>query len=432
VVEGGDIAGIETTVMRRVAWRILPFLMLCYFVSFLDRVNAGFAALQMNQDLNLTPAVFGLGGGLFFVGYFLFEVPSNLALERVGARIWIARIMISWGVIAGAMAAVKGAHSFYAARFLLGLAEAGFFPGVMLYVTYWFPAAYRARIIGWFTIAIPVSAFLGSPLSAALLGFDGALGLRGWQWMFILEAVPAILLGVACWFVLSDRPADAAWLKAEERAWLTARLEREHAEARAVHHASLWRVLADSRVLALALVLAGSTAASSGLQLWAPQIIKEFGLGIFTTGLLTALPFALAAIAMVLWGRRSDRKAERIWHTALPLFLEALALLATLAIGGLVPTLILLCLAMIGIYAGKGPVWAVATETLSRGTIAAGLAQISALSSLSGFGAVYVIGLIKSATGSYPLALTPLAALALAAALATFWLGRVEVRRRLG
>ncbi len=418
--------------MRRVAWRILPFLMLCYFVSFLDRVNAGFAALQMNQDLSLTPAVFGFGGGLFFVGYFLFEVPSNLALERVGARRWIARIMVSWGVIAGAMAAVKGANSFYAARFLLGLAEAGFFPGVMLYITYWFPAAYRARIIGWFTIAIPVSAFLGSPLSAALLGFDGALGLRGWQWMFILEAVPAILLGVACLFALSDRPAGAAWLKAEERAWLTARLEREHEESRAIHHASLWRVLADRHVLALALVLAGSTAASSGLQLWTPQIIKEFGLGNFQTGLVNAIPFAFAAIAMVLWGRRSDRKAERIWHTALPLLLEALALLAPLVIGGLVPTLIVLCLALIGIYAGKGPVWAIATEMLSSGASAAGLAQISALSSLSGFGAVYVIGLVKSATGSYPLALTPLAALALAAAFAILWLGRVEVRRRVG
>src|SRR2546427_8588510 len=218
---------LEASTMRRVALRIVPFLMTCYFISFVDRVNLGFAALQMVQDLHLSATVFGLGGGLFFVSYFFCEVPSNLLLQKVGARRWIARIMITWGFLAGGMALVKGPHSFYAMRLLLGAAEAGFFPGVILYLTYWFPAHSRARIIGMFTVAIPVSSFLGSPISAALLGIDGWLGLRGWQWMFILEAVPAVLLGGACLFVLTARPADAARLGGGGRRWLGTTLQSE-------------------------------------------------------------------------------------------------------------------------------------------------------------------------------------------------------------
>src|SRR5215510_14780797 len=217
-----DERALEARTMRRVTVRIVPFLMVCYFISFLDRVNLGFAALQMVKDLHLSSTVFGLGGGIFFLSYFLFEVPSNLLLEKYGARRWIARIMITWGVLAAAMALVKGPQSLYLLRLLLGAAEAGFFPGVILYLTYWFPAEYRARIIGLFTAAIPVSSFLGSPISAALLGTDGLLGLRGWQWMFILEGIPAVLLGLVCLAVLSDRPADAHWLEADERRWLLA------------------------------------------------------------------------------------------------------------------------------------------------------------------------------------------------------------------
>src|SRR4029077_9836653 len=234
---------LEARTMRRVALRIVPFLMVCYFISFLDRVNLGFAALQMVQDLRLSATAFGLGGGLFFVSYFFCEVPSNLLLERVGARRWIARIMITWGFLAGGMALVKGPHSFYAMRLLLGAAEAGFFPGVILYLTYWFPANYRARIIGMFMVAIPVSSFLGSPISAALLEIDGWLGLRGWQWMFILEAVPAVVLGLACLVVLSDRPTHAKWLDADQRNWLVSKLDAETQGKRLVGHLSLWRVL---------------------------------------------------------------------------------------------------------------------------------------------------------------------------------------------
>jgi len=296
--------------MQKVTLRIVPFLMVCYFVSFLDRVNLGFAALEMVKDLHLSSTVFGFGGGIFFVSYFFFEVPSNLLLEKFGACRWIARIMITWGVLAGAMALVKGPQSLYLMRLLLGAAEAGFFPGVILYLTYWFPGEYRARIIGLFTVAIPVSSFLGSPISAALLATGGWLGIRGCQWLFIIEAVAAVLLGLACVVVLSDRPADAGWLTAEERRWLLARLQTEAGRPRPVGRLSLSQVLWNRHVLALSVVLAGSTAVSSGLQLWQPQIIKEYGLTNMQTGFLNAIPFALASVVMIWWEGDRMRRAS--------------------------------------------------------------------------------------------------------------------------
>jgi MFS transporter, ACS family, tartrate transporter len=419
---------VETRTMRQVTLRIVPFLMVCYFVSFLDRVNLGFAALEMVKDLHLSATVFGFGGGVFFLSYFLFEVPSNLMLEKFGARRWIARIMITWGVLAGAMALVKGPQSLYVIRLLLGAAEAGFFPGVILYLTYWFPAEYRARIIGLFTVAIPVSSFIGSPISAALLSTDGWLGLRGWQWMFIIEAIPAVLLGLACLVVLSDRPAGATWLSDEERRWLQTRLDAEAGRQRPVGKLSLNQVLWNRHVLALSVVLTGSTAVSSGLQLWQPQIIKEYGLTNMQTGLLNAIPFALASVVMIWWGRRSDETGERIWHAALPLMLTAGSLASALLFDSLTAIIVILSLAVIGIYAGKGPVWAVSTEWLSTSTAAAGLAQINAISNLAGFGTTYVMGFIRDATGSFSLALVPLVALAGAAALAILVMGRANTR----
>ncbi len=413
--------------MRQVALRILPFLMTCYFISFVDRVNLGFAALQMVRDLRLSATVFGLGGGLFFVSYFLCEVPSNLLLETFGARRWIARIMITWGFLAGGMALVKGPGSFYAMRLLLGAAEAGFFPGVILYLSYWFPASYRARIIGMFMVAIPVSSFLGSPASAALLEMDGRLGLRGWQWMFILEAAPALVLGLACLAVLSDRPRHAKWLSAGQREWLESRLAAEARGERPVNRRSLWQVLWDRHVLALSVVLAGSTAVSSGLQLWQPQIIQSYGLTNMQTGLLNSIPFALASLVMVWWGMRSDQTGERIWHAGLPLIVTAISLAAALLFTSLFSTLVILCLAVMGIYAGKGPAWAVSTEWLSASTAAAGLAQINAISNLAGFGTTYLMGFIKDATGRFALALLPLVALAAAAAVVMLLMGRTEM-----
>jgi MFS transporter, ACS family, tartrate transporter len=410
--------------MRQIAWRLLPFLMFCYFVSFVDRVNVGFAALQMVKDLHMSPKVFGFGG-VFFVSYFLFEVPSNLLLERVGARLWIARIMITWGFLAAGTAFVVGPRSFYAMRLLLGAAEAGFFPGIILYLTYWFPSEYRARIVGMFAVAIPVSSFLGSPISAALLGVDGRLGLRGWQWMFIMEGAPAILLGFFCLLLLSDKPAKAGWLDARQKAWLSEKLESESRRGtKRVGHMGLWKVLWNKYVLVLSVTLAGSTAVSSGLQIWQPQIIKSYGLTNMQTGLLNSIPFALASVIMVLWGRRSDQTGERVWHTAAPLFVTALSLASALVFNSLTAIILILCLAVIGIYAGKGPVWALSAEWLSTTTAAAGLAQMNAISNLAGFGTTYVVGSIKQATGSYPLAILPLACLSGVGALAMLLIAR--------
>ncbi|MBV8913475.1 MAG: MFS transporter, partial [Acetobacteraceae bacterium] len=254
------VSAIERSTMRRVTWRIIPFLMVCYFIAFVDRVNAGFAALEMNRDIGLSSAAFGLGGGLFYVTYVLLEVPSNIAMEKVGARLWIARILVTWGLVSGAMAFVVGPWSFYAVRLLLGAAEAGFFPGVILYLTYWFPREYRGRIVAIFMVAIPVSSFLGSPISAALLQTDGWLGLRGWQLMFLFEALPAILLGIASLAVLPNGPERAGWLEPEQRAWLAQRLAAERAAPghRAPAHLSLWQVMSNRYVLAASLIYAGA------------------------------------------------------------------------------------------------------------------------------------------------------------------------------
>jgi ACS family tartrate transporter-like MFS transporter len=282
-----------------------------------------------------------------------------------------------------------------------------------------------------FMVAIPVSSFLGSPISAALLETDGWLGLRGWQWMFLLEAAPAVLMGFACLVFLSDRPSDARWLGADERNWLLGRLSEENTRKRPVGHMTLWQVLWNKHVLVLSVVLAGSTAVSSGLQLWQPQIIKSYGLTNMQTGLLNSIPFALASIIMIWWGRRSDRTGERIWHAALPLVVTALSLASALLFDSLTAIIVILCLAVIGIYAGKGPVWAVSTEWLSAGAAAAGLAQINAISNLAGFGTTYVMGFIKDATGKFSLALLPLVALSAAAAVAILWIGRSETQMEL-
>ena len=314
----------------KVTWRIIPFLMVCYFIAYVDRVNAGFAALQMNKDMGLSQAAFGLGGGLFYIAYILCEVPSNLAMEKVGARVWIARIMITWGMVGILSALVVGPNSFYLVRMLLGAAEAGFFPGVILFLTYWFPAEYRGRIVAVFMVAIPISSFLGSPISAALLPMDGLLGFQGWQWMFVVEAIPAVILGVVCYFALPNNPVDARWLAPEAREWLDARLQSERSMAKKVGHMSLWQVVTNKYVLILGLIYAGSSATSNALSLWQPQIVKSFGMSNMETGFVNAIPFGIASVAMIVWGRYSDRSNAHAQNTAIPLALCATALLATM------------------------------------------------------------------------------------------------------
>ncbi len=410
--------------MQRVAWRVMPFLMLGYFIAFVDRVNAGFAALQMNADVGLSHAQFGLGGGLFYLTYVLFEVPSNLVMERVGARRWIARILVSWGLVAGATAFVVGPYSFYAARMLLGAAEAGFFPGIILYLTYWFPRAYRARVVAIFMVAIPISSFIGSPISAALLHTDGLLGLHGWQWLFLVEAAPAVILGALALWVLPDGPERARWLAPEQRGWLTEQLAAERA---ATHPAGtpavpLWRAMTNKYVLAASLIYAGASGASQCLSLWQPQIIKSFGMSTMQTGLLNMLPFGIASVLMVLWGRRSDRHRERVWHTGVPLALLGGSLLAATLTDSLAPTMVILCVAVTATYIVKGPFWALATEWLTVGA-AAGIAQINAIGNLGGLVGSTLLGVIKDATGSYPLGLMPLAVLSLAGCAAVALIG---------
>ncbi|MBE7199531.1 MAG: MFS transporter [Parafilimonas terrae] len=420
---------LETATMRRVIIRLVPFLMLCYFCALLDRVNVGFAALQMNKDLGLTPAMFGFAASLFFVSYFLVEVPSNLALQKVGARRWIARIMITWGLVTMGMALVTGPHSLYAMRFILGAAEAGFFPGAILYLTYWLPSAYRARILATFTVSIPLATFLGSPLSVTLLELDGLLGLKGWQWLFVLEGLPTVCLGIACLFVLTDRPRDATWLRDDERTWLVGRLDEEAAKRKPIGHISLWQLARNKYFLTMALVCSGASATGSVLSVWQPQMIKSFGLTNLQTGFVNAIPYGIATVLMVLWGRHSDRQGERRWHTAIPLLLAASGLAYLNLTGGIATAVLAVSFALVGAYAFKGPFWALSAGWLSPGTLAAGLAGINAISNLIGGGLmVNVVGLVKDATGSFPLGMLPVAALDAAAALSVILISRAHAR----
>ncbi|GJD66898.1 Putative tartrate transporter [Methylobacterium frigidaeris] len=422
-------AEIEASTMRRVILRLVPFLMVCYFFALLDRVNVGFAALQMNHDLGLTPAMFGFAASLFFVSYFLVEVPSNLALQRIGARRWIARIMITWGLITMAMALVTGPYSLYAMRFILGAAEAGFFPGAILYLTYWLPSRYRARVLATFTVSIPLATFLGSPLSVALLELDGLFGLRGWQWLFVLEGMPTVLLGVACLFVLTDKPKDAAWLAPAQRDWLVGRLAAEAAGKTPVGHISLWGLARNKYFLTMALVCAGASATGSTLSVWQPQIIKSFGLTNLQTGFVNSVPYGVATVLMILWGRHSDRRAERTWHTAIPLLLAGIGLAVLNLAAGITMTIVAVTFALVGAYAFKGPFWALSAGWLSAGTLAAGLAGINAIANLIGGGLmVNIVGLVKTATGSFALGLLPVALLDVAAAVCVLVISRSHAR----
>ena len=417
-------AELEKRVLRRITLRIVPFVMLLYFVAFIDRVNIGFAALTMNKDLGLSPSVFGFGAGIFFLGYFLFEVPSNLILEKVGARIWIARVMITWGLISGAMAFVTGPNSFYALRFLLGAAEAGFFPGIILYLSYWFPARQRAAVTAIFMAAAPLSTVLGSPVSGALLEMHGLLGFSGWQWMFIIEAAPALVLGVVVLFYMTDRPEKATWLSTDERNWLVDTMNTETAKkaGRASH--SVWRGLADLRVLALALVYFGTSAGLYTLGIWAPQIIKEFGLSSLQVGFINALPGAVAVVAMVLWARHSDRTGERTWHVVLACIIASIGLVLAGLAGSVIAVVLALTLVNAGISSAKPPLWSMPTMFLSGSAAAAGIATINSIGNLGGFVGPAMIGWIKDLTGSFQGGLYFVGALLVLSAVLTLALGR--------
>jgi D-galactonate transporter len=402
-------AALERATMARVTRRLLPMLICCYFVAYLDRVNVGFAGLTMNKDLGFSSAVFGFGGGIFFLGYFLFEVPSNVILERVGARTWIARILVTWGILSGCTALVVGEYSFFSIRFVLGLAEAGFFPGIILYLTWWFPAAYRSRIVALFMAAIPISNILGSLVSGAILSLHGFWGLTGWQWLFIIEAAPAVVLGIIFYFSMTDRPEQADWLAPEQRSWLIARLAAERGQREAIRHYSLWEALRDKRVLLLSLVYFGGSYASYGLVLFQPQIVRKLAEGFGMVGVINAIPYFFGVCAMILWSRHSDRTGERVGHTATGYLVAAAGLIACGLMTDPVMTMAMLVVASMGQSSTAPCFWSLPTAMLSGTAAAGGIALINALGNLGGFFGPYIFGLVKDATGNFTFGLMAIA-----------------------
>jgi len=406
-------------VYSKIAKRIIPFMILLFVVAWLDRVNVGFAALQMNRDLGFSPREYGVGAGIFFLGYTLFEVPSNLLMARVGARIWIARIMILWGIVSAAMMFVSSVHQFYVLRFVLGLAEAGFFPGMILYLTYWFPATERGKAIAQFMTATAIAGVIGGPLSGLLLSMDGRLGLAGWQWLFLVEGLPAVALGIFVLFYLTEGPEQARWLTADERAWLVARMAQDRASrAEAAHgagrghdQATLRAALLSPRVWFLSLIYFTIVVGFYGISFWLPQILKNLGgLSDVATGFVAAVPYVVAAIVMVYVGAHSDRTGERRWHVAVPTLLGAVGLLLSAATQNPLLALAALTLAASGIWGSLGPYWALPTAFLSGTAAAGGIALINSVGNLGGFLGPFLIGWVRQQTDSFTLALVALAA----------------------
>ena len=409
---------LERSTMRKVYLRLLPFAVLSYVLAYIDRINVSFAGLTMRGDLGLSAGTFGFAVGMFYWGYFIFEVPSNVILDKVGARIWIARIMITWGILAGLTAMVTGSTSFAVVRFLLGLAEAGFFPGIVLYFTYWFPSHHHARIVSGFLVGLPFAVAVGAPISTGLLGLDGLFGLRGWQVMYIAEAIPTVVIGVMTFFVLTDRPEQAKFLTAEERSWLVTTIAAERRATEAARKFTLWQALYNPKVLLLALNYLGIGAASLGMLIFIPQMIKSLGdYSNMTVGWLTMIPYTCGAIAMVVWGRISDRMNERRWN----LFIGCVFATVGLVIAGMTMgtwwALVGMSIAAMGLYGSKGPFWAMPPMFLSGAGLAAGIAWINSIGNLGGFFGPWYVGVMKDLTGSYSGGLYGLALLGLIAAI---------------
>jgi len=402
------------------AWRLIPLMLLLYFVNYLDRVNVAFAALTMNRDLGLSPAAYGFGAGILFFGYFLFQIPANLMLERIGARRWIFWILLAWGALSAANALVRGPASLYVLRFVLGAAEAGLYPGLIFYLTLWFPPAYRARVAANFLIGLPLAFVIGSPLSGFILELNGVAGLRGWQWLFVLEGLPACLLAFAVLKMLPDSPAHAAWLSESEKKTIAASLAAEQP----TEHLQLWRALVDKRVLALGLVYLADQSAASGSRFWMPQILQDIGYSNIATSFIVALPFVVAMGAMFFWGRSSDFKGERVWHVALPLLLTALSFLVVTFGQFDVLVVLALCLSMIWPLMFLGPFWGLNSSFLGGRAAAGAIALVSALGSLGGLVGPSVVGVLKQASGSYGPGMTALALGLILSALVVVSMGR--------
>jgi MFS transporter, ACS family, tartrate transporter len=428
------IPDIESRVARKLRVRILPFVMLLYFVSFLDRVNVGFAAFSMSGAIGLSASMFGFGSGVFFLGYVLFQIPSNLILLRVGARVWIARVIIAWGLVSIASAFVVGPYSFYAMRFLLGLAESGFFPGTLLYLSLWFPARHRAAAIAFFMAAAPLSTAIGSPISGALMELPTFWGLMNWQWLYIIEALPAIFLGLLTFRVLTDKPEQARWLDEEERAWLVGTLEAERVESSRhsgskVAKSEVLAALFDPRVLALALVYSGGSAGLYVLGFWSPLILKQYGYSALTIGWLNSAPGFLAVIGMILWARHSDITLERTWHVAIASIVTCVGFAWAGWATAAIPVILALTIANIGVNSTKGPVWAMPSMFLTGASAAAGIAMINSMGNFGGFIGPLVVGWLKDKFGSYAGGLYVAAGMMALSAVVVVLLGRLAVRQ---
>jgi len=414
---------VEQSTMRKVYLRMLPFAILSYFLCYLDRINVGFAALTMNKDLGLTASMFGVAAGAFFWGYVLLEVPSNIILEKVGARLWIARIMISWGILSGATAFCTGPYSFMAMRFLLGLAEAGFFPGIVLFFTYWFPDRHRARIVSGFMLALPLAVAFGAPVSTAILELNGWLGLAGWKWMFIAEGVPTALVGIVVLFYVTDRPAIARWLSDDERAWLATTLAQERTLIETRQKVSVWRSFWDPKVLLLSLNYLGILTASLGLVIFLPQMVKQIGLTNMQVGWVSMIPYLCGALAMIAWGWVSDRMGERRWNLFWACAVSTVGLVIAGLFVGTAWAVVGMAIAAAGFYGSKGPFWSMPPTLLTGTAAAAGIAWINSIGNLGGFFGPSVVGWVRDATGSFAGGLYALAAFsAMSALVAAFWL----------
>jgi len=394
-------------VIRKVSRRLLPFMGLLYFINYLDRTNIGFAKLTMSTDLGLTETMFGLASGLFFVGYLSCEIPSNVALHRFGARRWIARIMVTWGLVAAAMAFVPTSGWLYGLRVLLGIAEAGFFPGMLLYLTFWFPRKEQVRLTAIFLLAVPISSAVGSPLSAAVIQFgDGLFGLTGWRAMYLIEGIPAIILGLTTWFYLTDRPAQARWLSADERSWLIDTLDAENLATAKRFHYPLRRVLTNPRVWGLGMVYFGVVYGLYAVSFFLPTIVAGFAetfdttYSLWETGLIVAVPFAVAAVAMVAWSRHSDHTGERVWHVAAPIFLGAVSITVALYLQSPFAVMVAVTLTAVGIFSALPVFWYLPSTFLSGVGAAAGIALVNSLGNSAGFAGPYITGWLSDRTGS--------------------------------
>jgi MFS transporter, ACS family, tartrate transporter len=404
----------ERAVISKVSWRLIPFLFLCYIIAYIDRINVGFAGLQLQKAFGVDASryyeIYGWGAGMFFIGYFIFEVPSNLILHRVGARIWIARIMIMWGVISSAMMFVKSPTGFYAMRFLLGVAEAGFFPGIILYLTYWFPAKDRARTVALFATAGTLAGFFNSPISGKLLQLDGTFGWAGWQWLFLLEGIPAVLVGVVVFLILPDNPGKAKWLSESDREWIQVELARDQRNAGPGQQHRLADVFVSGRVWLLCTLYFLLNVGTYGFEMWLPQIIRgTSAMGNVQVGLLNAIPYLVATVCMVIVGRHSDRTAERRWHVAGAAFAAGAGFAASACTGDPLLGLAALAIAFAGVKSVLGPFWVLATEFLSGSAAAGGIAWINSVGNLGGFVGPTVVGQIRKATNSYTGAMLALA-----------------------